>query len=264
MLKGLLNAAVIALFACLVFAFAFAVESPSNEPENAAAPQAEKSAGSYLQKYSAYCAAKPTKENDKWRHDFWCEFKVTDFIIAIFTVVLAVVTAGLILVGICQTGLLRREFVASHRPRIRIRRIVPAGDFVTRDGQLVHDQRITFTMEVVNIGDGAALAFEFGFDVFFRGDPFNAARAPRPDFPPLPAGFENILTLVSHRRALTDAEVDSIELGTAEWRVLGIMNYWDENRILRATSFARKYDPTLRRFVKIPKNDPDADREFEN
>jgi hypothetical protein len=35
------------------------------------------------------------QDNERWTHDFWCEYIVTDFVIAAFTVALVVVTGGL-------------------------------------------------------------------------------------------------------------------------------------------------------------------------
>jgi hypothetical protein len=112
------NAVWIAAFACLVLGFGFVEWRVSQQPQSPH-PHANQSAerpnhdkgsaegkgdialGSYLQKYSTYCAAKPDNENEKWHHDFWCEFKVTDFVIAAFTAILATATISLIVVGIC-------------------------------------------------------------------------------------------------------------------------------------------------------------------
>jgi hypothetical protein len=92
---------------------------------------------SYWQEFSSYCAAKH-QENDQWHHDFLCEFKVTDLVIAAFsvalvaaTLLLAIVTLGLMIGGKRQIRLARDEFISSNRPRIRLKHIWLA----TPDGQ---------------------------------------------------------------------------------------------------------------------------------
>ena len=52
-------------------------ERPS-ENENRAKDNSGITYSAYLQKYSAYCATEPEQKDDKWRHEFWCEFKITD------------------------------------------------------------------------------------------------------------------------------------------------------------------------------------------
>ncbi len=65
-------------------------------------------------------------------------------------------------------------------------------------------------------------------------------------------------------RMLSEAEINAIETGISEWRLLGIVNYTDDNGVMRSTSFMRVYNRAMSRFVKVTEYDPDYDREFEN
>ena len=66
-------------------------------------------------------------------------------------------------------------------------------------------------------------------------------------------------------RMLSEAEINAIETGISEWRLLGIVNYTDDNGVMRSTSFMRVYNRAMKFvFVKVTEYDPDYDREFEN
>jgi hypothetical protein len=76
---------------------------------------------SYLQRYSEYCASAPDAENDKWRHKFWCEFTISDAVIAAFTVFSVMITFLLVCVGAWQVSESRqstqrqlRAYVSGH------------------------------------------------------------------------------------------------------------------------------------------------------
>ena len=49
--------------------------------------------------------------------------------------------------------------------------------------------------------------------------------------PTLPAGMEAGMTAFSNRM-LSEAEIDAIETGISEWRLLGIINYTDDNHLI--------------------------------
>jgi hypothetical protein len=56
----------------------------------------------YVQWYAAYCEQEPKNENEKWRHNFWCEVKIGEAVIAAFTILLVIVTTLLVAVGAGQ------------------------------------------------------------------------------------------------------------------------------------------------------------------
>ena len=75
--------------------------------------------------------------------------------IAIFTIVLALVSRRQARLTRASIDLASKEFIASHRPIIRIKRITPPQT-------LVPDERLQLTVEAVNVGDTQALIFEMG------------------------------------------------------------------------------------------------------
>lgn len=257
MLKRLQNAAAIALFACIVL-FAMKTVTASQQPqspqphaseraerprenENRANTNSDITYGFYLKKYSAYCDTQPANENDKWRHEFWCEFKITDAIIAAFTVILTIVTTGLIIVGICQTrqvaktfSLARDEFNATNRPKLRVRRMKPQ--------PYGNPTRIEYV--IVNIGETSAPIKRNEFTLC-------AQRIGRKETlqnfslecPQLKGGEQRTFS------ANIDAQYDyGWGLVNSICRIGGTIDYEDKAWILRSTRFSRTYDTELRRF----------------
>jgi len=62
----------------------------------------------YLQRASRYCVQESAGKQDKWLQDFLCGVKITDVVIAVFSVALVFVTVGLVGIGWIQAGLMRR------------------------------------------------------------------------------------------------------------------------------------------------------------
>lgn len=60
-----------------------------------------------LQKTSTYCTSERANKQDKWLQEFVCDIKITDVVIAIFSVLLVGVTIGLVLVGYIQARRMR-------------------------------------------------------------------------------------------------------------------------------------------------------------
>lgn len=150
--------------------------------------------------------------------------------------------------------LARKEFISTHRPILRIRRISVL--------PLVSNNRVAGAIALANIGDTQARVVEAGLDIYVTGVRFDARPGPIANFPPIPPGNEASIDVVG--QVVTDIQIAAIEAGTLELRMLGIINYIDDNDIMRCTSFARTYNHTLRRFVKVSDGDAEADREFEN
>jgi hypothetical protein len=260
MLKRLQNAIVIALFACIGLALdgGTASQQPKSpephtndsaerprENENRANANSNITSGFYLQKYSTYCAAEPANEDDKWHHDFWCEFKITDAIIATFTVILAIVTAGLIIVGICQTrqiaktiALARDEFNATHRPKLRVRVMIPPITDL--------DKIFTIRYTVVNIGE--RLAIPKHHEIMWYVEPRSgdisviteSRSLPCPELKPGQSATENI--------PITDFDRSFDLITGGNFKIRGIIKYEDDAGIVRRTGFLRTYNTVGRCF----------------
>jgi hypothetical protein len=210
---------------------------------------------------------------------FWCVIgflqTYNGAVTAAATVAIGFFTLSLVFVTNRQARLTRagieiaqKEFIASHRAKMRIRRItvVRPPDIPNEAGlpirPLFPDHRVSVRIEAANIGDTQANVYEMGIDVYTPG-PFNAAPQPYPGIPPVLPGQEVQMT-ASGARPISEAEIDAVEAGALELRLLGIINYRDDNGVIRSTSFARVYSRALGRFVKVADDDPEADREFEN
>lgn len=206
------------------------------------------STGSYLQKYSAYCAAKPTQENDKWRHDFWCEFKVTDLVIAVFAVVLAVVTGGLILVGICQIRLARDEFISSHRPKLVVRNVHIIREF-KEEWPVGSPLGVNF--EIANVGGTPTHIVGTEMSIaFIAGGLLPSPRNPRQGQYAMP-GWENFEikpgALVQQWYGSPEAVFKAEHFTRFHSNYHGLffvghILYEDRSEIVRRTSFCRRFD----------------------
>ena len=93
------------VFIPVLFFDSYKPQSPSPhtaQNENRAAnSQNDFVAVRYLKEYAAYCNKHAEDKNKDWLHYTACE-KSTESVIAIFTVILAIATSGLIVVGIAQ------------------------------------------------------------------------------------------------------------------------------------------------------------------
>ena len=178
------------------------------------------------------------------------------FGLTVATVVLAIATIGLGIGTVFQLRLARAEYISTHRPKLKIRRISLIPPFLAA-------VPVNLLIEAANVGETTAIIQDIGFDVYTTGQPFNAAPRPPPmHIDPVAPGREMRMTAAS--RAFTPIAINAINAGVNQLRLLGIINYRDGNGILRSTSFSRIYDPGLSRFVKLEENDPEADREFED
>jgi hypothetical protein len=214
------------------------------ENENRAKSKSGITYSIYLQKYSAYCATEPEQKDDKWRREFLCEFKITDAIIAFFTFVLAIVTAGLIIVGICQTrqvaktiALAREEFNAAHRPKLRVRVMKPP----SADSKI-----FTIHYTVVNIGERLAIPKHHKITWYVQpkiDEPSVITESRSLPYHKLKPGQS-----ASEKIHITDFSRSFDLFAGGEFKIQGIITYEDEDGIMRRTGFLRTYNAELRCF----------------
>ena len=179
---------------------------------------------------------------------------VATVFIALFTFTLWWSTKGMLEATKTAVDLARAEFISTHRPKIRLRRIKPILP-------LKASECVEALIEAANIGDTKATIFEIGVDIYIANQPFNARPAPIPILMVEPGKQANINVRGGQR--LTQSQIAN--LGTGQrLRILGIINYRDDNGTIRTTSFARQYEPNLSRFLDVPSGDPDEDLNYEN
>ena len=105
----------------------------------------------------AYCESVRDGEQHAAAESFWhktrCDpVSAFTFVLAAFTVILAGATLGLLNTGNRQTRLAREEFLASHRPRLVLRRVMFDEETVAFPAE-----RPRFMVEIANVGDSEAV-----------------------------------------------------------------------------------------------------------
>lgn len=154
----------------------------------------------------------------------------------------------------------RSDYVASHRPHVRVRRI----DHVV----MTVGQPIAAQIEAANIGPTEARIRQIGIDLFFRS-PANPAGAQFGASPtdvnvePIPPGKSGSVSVRSSQ-PITQAQIQTFQAGQVELCALGIINYEDRNGAGRSTSFFRIYRAAGARFFPAPDDPWQGDREFED
>jgi hypothetical protein len=113
-----------------------------------------------------------------------------------------------------------------------------------------------------NIGDTDAIIIQLGLSVYFQGA---VADAPPVDVQTIRIrpGMQGQLDAEGIVN-LTQEEGWNFAQHRVWLRILGIINYRDERGIIRSTAFSRFYDHGMRRFVPVPNDDPESDREYED
>ena len=207
----------------------------------------------YLQKYAEYCNRNPDKENNKWLHYMACE-KSSEFVIAVFTIVLSVATVLLVVVGTWQGRHLRRsvdlareEFISTHRPNIRVKHVLLTSG-------LWKDACIEIELVIVNCGSTTADITECNIATLIHraGVSLPARPAfsrPRVIFPSktdLESGITMDLPRLIDDHPLSDAENTGIRDLTRRLYCYGYVDYSDDVGKRRRTSFCRVLDAPLR------------------
>jgi hypothetical protein len=229
---------VIAILLCLVVVIAVFSSRTPYSPQQFSGPKAASTPKNNV--------AEETPEQAIARYNYWLTW---------VTFILAVATAGLGGIGIFQIRLARAEFIASHRPRLRIRRIFPIAPFRFNEAPRIR-------ILAANIGDTAANVFEYGWEIYtdiYYTPP--ALPIPFPQSLKVPPGKQINIDFVGPV-ALTAENATAALDG---WIfIVGIINYMDDQGIIRATSFARRYSTQHNRFVPVGHEHRESDREYEN
>ena len=158
------KASAITLFACFVTGFAITVWHASRQDQNrnerrppqdrASASQANnpgpwapfKVLFGNLESVSSYCNSIPEDETKRWPQTYYCDLRITDVYVAVFTLLTALITLGLIVVGVRQEVWTKRHERAYIYGGIGDNREVKEGNIIVcsdtdqfYDGQLRQD-----------------------------------------------------------------------------------------------------------------------------
>ena len=209
----------------------------------------------------------PKQEPGNWRKAFICDIKITDALIALFTIGLAIFTAGLWrstnklwAAGERQFDLGRKEFVASHRPKIILREAYI--------GTHLGGEPIAVFYRLSNVGEGEATIVRSSIIV-----EANRPGKERPYFGPtsdmgnmigpyvLYPGDSILLGYTSpHMKWDSNKHSEeAIRMGRGtEIHFAGSLAYRDGHGLVRMTAFRRILKPQRQRFYRI-EGEPDLD-----
>jgi hypothetical protein len=215
----------------------------------------------------------PTKESDEKaaadsrRED---EKTANDRSLARFTELLFWATGALCIIALCQlfvfgwqgiqlkrtvditkesVNLARREFISSHRPKIRLKHIwLSSSDGATFTGKIVAEEPITVRLDVVNFGDATAFLELINFITEVIPEGNELPQRPRYNQPgikqfqtgnfPLESGVTFTLN-ASDGRVLSDQEIASYRNRSIKIYFVGTIQYRDETGLPRQTAFCR-------------------------
>jgi hypothetical protein len=172
---------------------------------------------------------------------------------ALSTSVIAVFTIVLTAVSYWQARLIRKEFVATHRPRVIIRFI--------QGPNYGEDSTESIWITVANIGDSEGAIVEFGGDLARRNKQTKIWLVPGADGGSkkirtirLKSGARHVFT-VTAKKPYTDMDILGDATDTYELCAFGVIRYQDATGILRETGFFRVYDADSESFVPSNKQE---------
>jgi hypothetical protein len=193
------------------------------------------------QKQECYEAAQKSGQKSDECKTFW--ERTTSDPVAFFTLVLAfstiglwVVTIGLYLAGERQFRLARKEFLSTHRPRIRIKHVWLMNEFW-------YDHPLNVKVVCVNCGTIDARIIDYGLDflIIRKGAslPANHKFAfERAINMPLKSGISG--TFPDLEQSIDEAAEVSVRNGQANFYCVGYLHYLDEANNPRTTAFCRQ------------------------
>lgn len=224
-----------------------------------------------LQRYADYCNDAAERKNNHWLHYTVCE-KSIEAVIAIFTMILAVATIGLIVTGIRQETWMRRsykaaafantltrdEFWSAHVPRLEVRRL---------QLRVLPEQRgINFV--IANVGSAEAKTLRADFNVIALPSerrhelereslpPYSGVWADIQIDRPSLKSRERTFAFVTLPDVITDDSIQRIDNNEEILFFFGIVDYVSPDGIRRDTGFFRTYNASTRKFEER-KDDPD-------
>jgi len=154
-----------------------------------------------------------------------------------------------------QIDLARKEFISTHRPRLKVQLIF--------NDRWQENECPEGIVKVVNFGDTDAIVISFGIDVFPRIGIHEKARfklIDNPHYEVITPSHSFDFKFKSGNR-LPTRDVDA--RGEIQICMVGRIIYQDKSNIIRATNFFRVYDPITARFIHATEDDRYRDWEYE-
>ena len=189
-----------------------------------------------------------------------------DVVTALSSVVVAAFTGTLWWVTRGMVNSVRAEFIASHRPRLRVRNISVDPPSVGNEPPTIfrHNHVVKGHYFVANYGDSPAHIIETYSQVFWTDRPLPMERpyaqeigSHLPGVQICSGGAKKIQ--FSSDRPITERESGAVLIDSGGWiYVMGWIEYADDAGTRRRTAFCQKYDASKRRFYPV------SDRDYEH
>jgi hypothetical protein len=168
--------------------------------------------------------------------DWWAStFAKPDSYVALFTGLLFISTCLLWWTTKRTVDIARREFTASHRPRIIVR-------YIEWGGYNDEAQEVAF-VHIVNVGVSDATIEEFGADLAKRDTKESTIERFR-----LISGQRHTFD-VPAKAAYTEQDIAADAMDSIELCVFGAIRYSDGNGVARETGFFRVLDTKSEKFI---------------
>ena len=206
-----------------------------------------------LDRLSDYCNAHSEEEKRKWLQVYYCDFKVTDIYLAVFTGLLWFFTTALAFATIWQAWLTRNEFVSSHRPEIRLKLIwLASQDGRQFDPRIIAGQPIVVRLDMVNVGHTSAHVQCINFVALIlpmgqrlpQRPPYNDETIHQffktyfPKFKLL-SGMTLTHAVADRLNIPSDEDAAGLRDGTRRLYCMGVIEYVDDSKRWRQTAFCR-------------------------
>lgn len=206
---------------------------------------------SFLQQYSLYCSGNPSSEEDKWRHKFWCEFDLSDAVIAAFTVIATIITGLLVFIGLWEVF----ESRASTRRQLRAYVSAQPNFISSSDGN-------TFPWANFELKNGGQTpAKNMSHCATIQAMPYPLPQdyvVPTIENSPSPATIlppgTPLVGTVTALRPFSPDEIDGIQNGSRRIYVYGILKYQDVFGKWRTTNFGSSVKADADALVKLTTN----------
>lgn len=160
-----------------------------------------------------------------------------------------------------QADVVRQEFLATHRPKIRLR--------FTDNISIISGAPLTATLFFSNIGDSEGTVISMSIDFFYREahslrhTGFRLKYEASNIFPiTVPPGKDAHVSVTG--RSFSADELQKVVNGETEICMIGAVLYSDGAGVERATGFFRIYNPKANLFLRAGHSDPWHERDYED
>jgi hypothetical protein len=210
---------------------------PSAKNQSQQSETAAKNSDASKPPVAEYSKEGQAAQHKEEKSEFWSA-KLTDWLLAVFTLFLVAFTAALVRSTNRLWIASREDFIATHRPKVIVRFIQEP----FYDDAMMRKAWVT----VVNIGVNPAIIEEFGGDIAYRNSygwlPPGIDASPRNITPVILVSGQRHLFTVSAKLPFSDADIAHSAFDDRSTCIVGSIKYGDGQGVVRETAFYRIYN----------------------